>query len=241
MDIRQREAPAFGRMAQRAHERDAIADPACTATRPRKGQHMTPDEAAALLDVDKDAPAAAILAAYSAKAQAAGGTHAGDLDAEKAEIQLLGEARVTLMTHRQKAQGTQQRAAVAQRAAGKSTPASTAPEFGQRAATSAWPDDAPAKGKTRTAEEEQIRKQRSFIIAVIGLVLSLTAWVWWLLEPLSLFGIGLNIWALVRVRGYGSGMYTGTRIVAWISIALGVLGLLGNILLIVNGIGAARG
>jgi hypothetical protein len=29
--------------------------------------------------------------------------------------------------------------------------------------------------------------------------------------------------------------------VAWISIALGVLGLLGNILLIVNGIGAARG
>jgi cobalamin biosynthesis Mg chelatase CobN len=224
-----------------ATTRRDLADLAPRATCQRRGQQMTPDEAAALLDVDKDASAATILAAYSAKAKAAGGDHAGDLEAEKAEVQLLGEARVTLMTHRQKTQGTQQRTAVAQRAAGTTTSGGSAPEYGQRAATSAWPDDAPAKGKARSAEEEQIRKQRSFIIALVGLVLSLTAWVWWLLEPLSLFGIGLSIWALVRVRGYGSGLYTGTRIVAWVSIVLGALGLLGNILLVVNGIGAARG
>lgn len=206
---------------------------------------MTPDEAAAILDVEKDAPAATILSAYSAKAQEAGGTHAGDLDAEKAEIQLLGEARVTLMTHRQKVQGAQQRTAVAQRAAGSGAPVSprsgTTPEYGERAATTVWPDDAPAKGKVRTADEEQVRKQRSLLIAVIGLFLSLTAWVWWLLEPLSLLGMGLSIWALVRVRGYGSGMYTGTRIAAWIALVLGLLGLVGNILLVVTGLAAARG
>ena len=157
-------------------------------------------------------------------------------------MEVLGEARITLMTHRQKTQGTQQRTAVAQQASGKVQAGGAQPEYGERAASEAvWPEDAPAKGKVRTPEEEQLRKQRSFIIAVIGLVLSLTAWVWWLLEPLSLFGIGLSIWALVRVRGYGSGMYTGTRIVVWISIVLGVLALLGNILLIVNGIGASRG
>jgi hypothetical protein len=36
-------------------------------------------------------------------------------------------------------------------------------------------------------------------------------------------------------------MYTGTRVVAWISLALGALGLVGNILLVVNGLGAGRG
>ncbi|GAB3613511.1 hypothetical protein [Humibacter ginsengisoli] len=201
---------------------------------------MTPDEAAALLDVAKDASASDILAAYSAKAQAAGGAHSGDIEAEKAEVQLLGEARVTLMTYRQKMQGTQQRTAVAQRAAGKG-PAAGTPEYGERAEAPVWPDDAPAKGKVRTAEEEQVRKQRSFVIAVIGLVLSLTAWVWWLLEPISLFGMGLAIWSMVRVRGYGSGMYTGTRIVAWLALVLGALALIGNILLVVNGLGAAKG
>ena len=201
---------------------------------------MTPDEAAAILEVSKDASASDILAAYSAKAQAAGGAHAGDIEAEKAEVQLLGEARVTLMTHRQKMQGTQQRTAVAQRAAGRDA-VPGAPEYGERTEAAAWPDDAPAKGKVRTAEEEQVRKQRSFVIAVIGLVLSLTAWVWWLLEPISLFGMGLAIWSMVRVRGYGSGMYTGTRVVAWFALVLGVLALIGNILLVVNGLNAAKG
>jgi hypothetical protein len=201
---------------------------------------MTPDEAAAILDVDKDAGATDILAAYSTKAKAVGGDHAGDLDAEKAEVQLLGEARVTLMTYRQKKQGTQQRTEVAQRASGTAVAATKAPEYGERVeATVGWPEE-PVKGRIRTAEEEQIRKQRSLIIAVIGLVLSLTAWVWWLLEPLSLFGMGLNIWAMVRVRGYASGMYTGTRIVSWVSLVMGVLALAGNILLIVNGIGGAH-
>lgn len=201
---------------------------------------MTPDEAAAILEVSKNASASDILAAYSAKAKAAGGANAGDIEAEKAEVQLLGEARVTLMTHRQKMQGTQQRTAVAQRAAGRDA-APGAPEYGERAEAATWPDDAPAKGKVRTAEEEQVRKQRSFVIAVIGLVLSLTAWVWWLLEPISLFGMGLAIWSMVRVRGYGSGMYTGTRVVAWFALVLGVLALIGNILLVVNGLNAAKG
>ncbi|HEY0260692.1 MAG TPA: hypothetical protein VGC18_12680 [Lacisediminihabitans sp.] len=193
---------------------------------------MTPDEAADILEVGKDAPAADILAAYSAKAKAAGGTYAGNLEAERAEVQLLGEARVTLMTHRQRAQGAQQRTAAAQRT-------DRGPTYGERGeAVIGWPDE--TKGRPRTAEEELMRKRRSFAIAIVGLVLSLTAWVWWLLEPLSLFGIGLNIWALVRVRGYGSGLYTGTRIVAWVSVVLGALGLLGNILLVVNGLSAAH-
>ncbi|NNC10847.1 tetraspanin family protein [Planctomonas sp. JC2975] len=201
---------------------------------------MTPDEAAAILEVAKDASASDILAAYSKKAQAAGGS--GDLAAEKAEVQILQDARVTLMTNRQKLQGTQQRTEVAARAAGKTPQPSGKPEYGERTAApveSGWPDDAP-KGKSRTADEELVRKQRSFIIAAIGLVLSLTAWFWWLLEPLSLFGIGLSIWALIRVRGYGSGMYTGTRIVSWISIVLGVLAMVGNILLVVNGVTAGK-
>ncbi|WP_022899666.1 tetraspanin family protein [Humibacter albus] len=194
---------------------------------------MTPDEAADILDVKTDASASDILAAYSTKAKAVSGEHQGDPESEKAHVQLLGEARVTLMTHRQKSQGTQQRVQVAQQASGKT---SGVPQYGERIAqpaTSGWPDD-PPKGKRRTTEEELVRKQRSLIIAIIGLVLSLTAWIWWLLEPLSVFGIGLSIWALVRVRGYGSGLYTGTRIVAWVSIALGVLGLIGNVLLVVN-------
>lgn len=202
---------------------------------------MTPDEAAAILDVDKDAGASDILAAYSAKAKAVGGVHADDLEAEKAQVQLLGEARTTLMTYRQRKQGTQQRTEVAQRTAGNTTTTTKAPEYGERIeGAMGWPEE-PTKRRVRTASEELVRKQRSFIIVLVGLVFSLTAWVWWLLEPLSIFGMGLSIWALVRVRGYASGMYTGTRVVAWISLALGALGLVGNILLVVNGLGAARG
>jgi hypothetical protein len=195
---------------------------------------MTPDEAAAILEVAKDAPAADILAAYSAKAKEAGASHPGDLDAEKAEVQLLGEARVTLMTHRQKTQGAQQRTAVAQRSASKE------PEYGVRLATpeqTGWPDDEPAKRRRRTAAEEESRKVRSLQIAILGLVLSLTSWVWWLLMPLTLLGMGLCIWALARVRGFGSGMYTATRIVCWVGLVLGALALLGNILLIVRILG----
>lgn len=192
---------------------------------------MTPDEAAAILGVDKDAPAADILSAYSAKAKEATDSNPGDPGTAKAETQMLGEARVTLMTHRQKSQGTQQRTEVAQRAAGK------APEYGERVAVpeqSGWPDDAPAKGKRRTAEEEQTRKVRSFQIAIVGLVLALTAWVIAWLVPASLIGMGLSIWALVRVRGYGSGMYTGTRVVSWIALIGGALGVVGTVLLIVS-------
>ncbi|QDZ14023.1 J domain-containing protein [Humibacter ginsenosidimutans] len=192
---------------------------------------MTPDEAAAALGVARDASASDILTAYSAKAKEVGGSNAGDPDAEKAEVQMLSEARVTLMTHRQKTQGTQQRTAVAQRAAGKE------PEFGERVAApepSGWPDDTPAKGKRRSVEEEQSRKVRSLQIGILGLVLAVSSWFWWLLMPLTLFGMGLSIWSLVRVRGYGSGMYTATRIIAWISLLLGAFGLLGNILLIVG-------
>lgn len=194
---------------------------------------MTPDEAATILGVDKDAPAADILFAYSAKAKEATESNPGDPETAKAETQMLGEARVTLMTHRQKSQGTQQRTEVAQRAAGN------APEYGERVAApeqSGWPDDSPVKGKKRTAEEEQTRKVRSFQIAIVGLVLALTAWVVAWLVPASLIGMGLSIWALVRVRGYGSGMYTGTRVVSWIALIGGALGVVGTVLLIVSAV-----
>ncbi|WP_243064720.1 hypothetical protein [Humibacter sp. RRB41] len=195
---------------------------------------MTPDEAATILGVDKNAEVSEILATYSKKVQAAGAdtTQPGNQDPE---VQALVEARTTLMDDRRRRAATEHR---------PSTSATSTPQYGQRSATaaptvSAWGDDA-AKGKRYTPEQEATRKQRSFIIAIIGLILSLTGWVWWLLTPLSLFGMGISIWALVRVRGYGSGLYTGTRIVAWISIISGALALIGNILLIVNALAAGK-
>ena len=196
---------------------------------------MTPDEAAAILGVDKDAEVSEILATYSKKVQVAGAASAAASD--DPEVQTLVEARTTLMDDRRRRAATERRS---------TTSSSPEPQYGQRATSapaappvSAWGDE-PPKGKRYTPEQEATRKQRSMIIAVIGLVLSFTGWIWWLLEPVSVFGIGLSIWALVRVRGYGSGLYTGTRVVAWIAIISGLLALVGNILLIVNALGAAK-
>lgn len=193
---------------------------------------MTPDEAATILGIDKDADVSEILATYSKKVQLAGASSAASDDPE---VQTLVEARTTLMDDRRRRAATDRQPAPA--GAGQ-------PQYGQRSATtqaapaaSAWGDDT-AKGKRFTPEQEAIRKQRSMIIAVIGLVLSLTGWVWWLLEPLSLLGMGLSIWAMVRVRGFGTGLYTGTRVVAWIAVVTGALALIGNILLIVSALGA---
>ena len=195
---------------------------------------MTPDEAAAILGVDKDAEVSEILATYSKRVQSAG-ADATQLGSDDPEVQALVEARTTLMDDRRRRAATER----------QSTAKTGEPQYGQRSTApaappvSAWGDE-PPKGKSFTPEQEETRKQRSFLIAIIGLVLSLTAWVWWMLEPLSVFGMGLSIWALVRVRGYGSGLYTGTRVVAWIALITGVLALIGNILLIVNGLGAGK-
>jgi hypothetical protein len=204
---------------------------------------MTPDEAASILEVDTDAEAADILAAYSAKAAQSRAENGGDAVAAQGEVQLLGEARVTLMTHRQQVQGSQQRAELARTSGAPAIVA--APRNGSHAdapklTPSGWPEDAP-KGKTavkkRSPDEEESRKKRAFLMAAIGLVLSFVAWISVLGLPITVLGMGLCVWSLVRVRGYGSGMYTGTRVVAWIGLVLGLLAVIGSALVIMKALG----
>ena len=203
---------------------------------------MTPDEAADILGIDEDASAADILAAYSAKAKAAGETP----ETESDEVAIYAEARVTLMTARQKRQGSQQRAEAAKKNPGAAQPA---PRYGERTkepelkvTKSGWPDDSRPSRRNFTSDQETRRKRWSLGIAVIAFVLIAIAFVpfrvtfavLFALEFLPLVGLGLSIWAIVRVRGYGGGMYLATRIVAWITVAFSILSIIGNILGLVS-------
>jgi hypothetical protein len=200
---------------------------------------MTPEEAADLLGVDVDAPAASVIAAYSAKAAEAKATNTGDPDTEAAELRLLSEARVTLMSYQHQEQGRQQRATAAQ-----SVPSSSAPpKYGERSTTpetrttaSGWPELAGSTSRL-SSEDEQRRKKRTFIIAIIAVLCSLSSWFTILALPVTLVGIGLGIMTMVRVRGFGGGMYTGTRVLFAVNLIVGIFAIAGCVLILITAFG----
>lgn len=188
---------------------------------------MTPDEAAALLGVETGASASEIIVAYNTKTADVAGTP------EEADVvQLLREARTTLMAHRQTKTAAERP---------KERSVAPTPEYGQRGPAriettpGGWPVDEPRKGFVDyTPEQEERRKRFSLIMAIASVVLAALGWITLLLEPVSLFGVDVAIWAMLRVRGYGGRAYTGIRALAWVAIAVGVIAVGLNVMLVLS-------